>query len=301
MQELYLDFPLNDGSRICVQRNEDRFHMPNIRADGIVPNHAHEFYEMALVIKNSFRHIYQMDETTLLPGDLFLIPPHRSHMLHFTEDVYYYNCQFFIDSISAEWIEDVQSLTYDQLKEQIEDKQNPISIDRQGILHLNQDEMEKAALLLDQILLEQLNPQPDSERLKRTLLYLLIARLTRMRNQRYILNCDSKDWKEKMVQDSVRSFELGLEQDWDMSELAAKYSLSPGYFRSIFRNVTGMPPRQFLNQIRINRAVDLIQHQGFSISDAAGKIGIHDLNYFSRLCKQVTGYPPSYFRQRITL
>ena len=33
-------------------------------------------------------------ETTLIPGDLFMIPPHRSHMLHFTEDVLYYNCQF---------------------------------------------------------------------------------------------------------------------------------------------------------------------------------------------------------------
>ena len=126
MSGLYLDFPLSDGSRICVQRHEDRMHMPNMRSDGIVPDHAHEFYEIVLIIRNSCRHVYQQDETTLLPGDLFMIPPHRSHMLHFTEDVLYYNCQFFADALSGEWMDDVQSLTYDRLKGAV-DKAHPHS------------------------------------------------------------------------------------------------------------------------------------------------------------------------------
>ena len=296
MSGLYLDFPLSDGSRICVQRHEDRMHMPNMRSDGIVPDHAHEFYEIVLIIRNSCRHVYQQDETTLLPGDLFMIPPHRSHMLHFTEDVLYYNCQFFADALSGEWMDDVQSLTYDRLKANAGDPNDLFSIDRQGILHLNSEESGETVKILELILKEQTNPLPDSERMKQVLLCLLLARIKRLRDQRFIVNNGTKDWKEKIVHETLAAFKKGLDQDWNMTELAASHNLSAGYFRSIFREITGMPPRQFLNQIRINHAVDLIQHQGSSICDAACSIGIHDLNYFSRLCRQLTGYPPSHFR-----
>ena len=296
MAGLYLDFPLTNGSRICVQRHEDRMHMPNMRADGLVPDHAHEFYEIVLIMRNSCRHVYQQDETTLLPGDLFMIPPHRPHMLQFTEDVLYYNCQFFADALSGEWMEDVQSLTYDRLKENIGGSGDYFMIDRQGILHLNPEESAETADILELILKEQISTFPDSERMKRVLLCLLLARIKRIRDQRFFQKNGSGDWKEKIVHDTLAAFEKGLDQDWDMTEVAAGHNLSAGYFRSIFREVTGMPPRQFLNQIRINHAVDLIQHQGASIYDAACSIGIHDLNYFSRLCRQLTGYPPSHFR-----
>ena len=296
MAGLYLDFPLTNGSRICVQRHEDRMHMPNMRSDGIVPDHAHEFYEIVLILRNSCRHVYQQDETTLIPGDLFMIPPHRSHLLHFTEDVLYYNCQFFADALPGEWMEDVQALTYDRLKANIGGFADRFSIDRQGILHLNSDEINETVKILDLILKEQSSTFSDSERMKRILLCLLLARIKRIRDQRFIQPDGSGDWKEKIVHETLAAFEKGLDQDWDMNELAARNNLSSGYFRRIFREITGMPPRQFLNQIRINRAVDMIQHQGLSIYDAACSIGIHDLNYFSRLCRQLTGYPPSHFR-----
>lgn len=296
MAELYLDFPLSNGARVCVQRHEDRMHMPNMRSDGIVPNHAHEFYEIVLILRNSCRHVYQQDETTLLPGDLFMIPPHRSHLLHFKEDVLYYNCQFYADALPAEWLEDVQALTYDRLKTNISSFEDPVSIDRQGILHLNADEINETVKLLDLILKEQNSAFSDGERMKRILLCLLLARIKRIRDQRFVLNHHSGDLKEKIVSETLAAFEKELDRDWDMSELAARNNISSGYFRRIFREITGMPPRQFLNQLRINRAVDMIQHQGMSIFDAACSIGIHDLNYFSRLCRQLTGYPPSHFR-----
>ncbi len=296
MAGLYLDFPLSNGSRICVQRHEDRMHMPNMRSDGIVPDHAHEFYEIVLILRNSCRHVYRQDETTLIPGDLFMIPPHRSHMLHFTEDVLYYNCQFFADALPGEWMEDVQSLTYDRLKSDSGSLTGLFSIDRQGILHLNSEETDETVKLLELILNEQKSTFPDSERMKKVLLCLLLARIKRIRDQRFIPGRASGDWKEKIVHETLTAFEKGLARDWNMDELAAGNNISPGYFRRIFREITGMPPHRYLNQMRINRAVDMIQHHGASIYDAAGSVGIHDLNYFSRLCRQLTGYPPSHFR-----
>ena len=193
-------------------------------------------------------------------------------------------------------MEDVQSLTYDRLKENLSNSADLFSMDRQGILHLNAEETDETVKILDGILKEQNSTLPDSERMKQVLLCLLLVRIKRIRDQRFIRKSGSGDWKEKIVHETLSAFEKGLDQDWDMAELAAGHNISAGYFRSIFREVTGMPPRQFLNQIRINHAIDLIQHRGVSIYDAASSIGVHDLNYFSRLCRQMTGYPPTHFR-----
>lgn len=296
-KKLYFDFPLTDGSRICVQRHEDLSLIPNLRADGIIPEHAHEFYEMVLIQTNSCRHLYREDVTTLLPGDLFLIPPHRTHAYRFTENVLHYNCQFFIDAISGEWLEDVRELTYDRLQPESDDELPAIG--RRGILHLNREESFDIIQALERILAEQKSPRKDSERMKRSLLHLILAHLTRLREQRSITIGQAEHWKQQMISETLKDFENRLYAKWDIEALAERFHISSGYFRSIFREITGVPPLQYLNQMRINRAVDMIQHQGLSLHDASAAVGIHDINYFSRLCKQVTGYTPSHFRRNL--
>ena len=301
MPTLYLDFLLTNGSRICVQRHDDLQTMPNILPDGSMPNHDHEFYEMVLIVKNSCRHIYYDDETTLLPGDFFLIPPHRPHAYYFNEEILYYNCQFYIDAIASEWVEDVQALCYDRLRNvNIPRNYSELNdINRQGILHLNPEDTAVTASFFDRILDEQISTRSDSERMKRLLLHLVLSGINRIREKRILKLNQADHWKQKMIRETLSCFEKNINTNWETDTLAAQYHISESYFRSIFRDITGMSPKQFLNQLRINRAVDMIQHQGKSINDASSAVGIYDLNYFSRLCKNITGYPPSHFRKKM--
>lgn len=302
MSAVYFDFPLTDGSRVCVQRNDGLLEMPHIRPDGVMPPHAHEFYEMVLVMKNSCRHIYNDDETTLLPGDIFLIPPHRVHAYRFTEDILYYNCQFYMDAISPEWIRDINALTYDRLWDPDNSVLSPEmkGINRQGILHMSSEDAAVTAQFFDKILQEQEAPRPDSERMKKVILHLVLAGVNRIREKRLDLSKDTEQWKQKMITDTLGKFQRQIDVNWDMASLASEYHVSLSYFRSIFRQSTGLSPRQYLKHMRITRAVDMIQHHGMSLPDASVAVGIHDLNYFSRLCKQVTGYSPSHFRRKWT-
>ena len=300
MSITYYDFPLTDGSRICVQHHKDLATMPHIRLDGSISFHAHEFYEMVLVIENSCRHIYQDDVTTLLPGDLFLIPPHQPHAYQFDEETEYYNCQFYIDMISARWIEDIHELTYDRLRESGSRGSAPenYGTNRRGILHMSPEDTAVTAVFFDKILMEQEHPRPDSERMKQSILHLVLAGINRVRLRSFAISDNEEKWKQQMISDVLGRFQGEISTEWDLDEIAAEYHISSSYFRSIFKKITGMPPRQYINKIRINRAVDMIQHQGLSLADASAAAGIYDLNYFSRLCKQFTGYSPSYFRRK---
>lgn len=299
MNEIYFDFPLKDGSRICVLRYERMDQIDHIQPDDTIPNHLHEFYEMVLILKGTCEHVYQDRMTTLLPGDLFLIPPHCAHAYRFYEDVDHINCQFYPDALPSEWLEGIQALRYDRLqRRRTLSFQGKADLNRQGILHLEAQEAAELQRLLMEIRAEQCEHRLDAERMKRSLLQIVLIRLDRVQDRQFMHSEDIESWKLEMVEKTLSDFEADLSETLDNTTLARRYHVSVSYFRNIFKEITGLPPHQYLNRVRIVRAVEYINHYGMDISRAAEQVGIHDPNYFARLCRKITGFPPSHFQKQ---
>ena len=78
--------------------------------------------------------------------------------------------------------------------------------------------------------------------------------------------------------------------------MAFRLHLSSSYFRVLFKDVTGLPPVEYLNRLRIVKSLQYLQADDLSIANAAARVGIYDPNYYSRLFKKVMGVPPRYFK-----
>ena len=59
-----------------------------------------------------------------------------------------------------------------------------------------------------------------------------------------------------------------------------------------------MTPLQFIEQQRIDRARQLLEHTGHTIATVAHQVGFDNPFYFSRRFKQATGMSPSDFRRQ---
>jgi AraC-like DNA-binding protein len=92
--------------------------------------------------------------------------------------------------------------------------------------------------------------------------------------------------------------EDNLENEITVPDLAKKASLSPQGFRKVFKEVTGMTPLDYINAIRIKRAIEYMKDGNLTVSEIAEKIGIEDTNYFSRLFRKKTGYSPTEFKKQ---
>ncbi len=77
-----------------------------------------------------------------------------------------------------------------------------------------------------------------------------------------------------------------------LGELAEYARVSPSYLGSIFRSVTGRSPIDYLIEIRINRAKNLLK-DGYSVTDTSRLVGFNDIYYFSRMFKKHEGVSPS--------
>lgn len=80
-----------------------------------------------------------------------------------------------------------------------------------------------------------------------------------------------------------------------LSDLAAAARLSTFYFLRTFKQATGMPPHAYLNQIRIERARELLR-AGEPPAQVAAATGFADQSHLNRRFKAAFGVTPSQYR-----
>ncbi len=91
--------------------------------------------------------------------------------------------------------------------------------------------------------------------------------------------------------------ESRLENPPTLDELAAFCDLSPWQVLRRFRNHCGLPPHQWLTQLRLERALPRVL-AGQPLSEVALNLGFYDQAHFSRLFRRTYGLPPARLRQR---
>ena len=84
-----------------------------------------------------------------------------------------------------------------------------------------------------------------------------------------------------------------------IKELAQEVHLSNSRFRTVFKNLTGLSPMEYLTTLRINHARQLMPLTALSICEIASRVGYDDQLYFSRIFKKKTGVTPRDYRKNL--
>jgi YesN/AraC family two-component response regulator len=84
-----------------------------------------------------------------------------------------------------------------------------------------------------------------------------------------------------------------------LKDLAKKCSVSPSYLSSRFKKETGMTITEYLQHIRIDHAIKLLNTENISIQQIADACGFQDSNYFIRIFKKYKGISPNQYRKQL--
>lgn len=82
------------------------------------------------------------------------------------------------------------------------------------------------------------------------------------------------------------------------AELAEKCNISEVYFRKIFTETYKTTPKQFIVDIRINKAKQLLSDGFLNIGAVAEECGFSNQYHFCRLFKEKTGFTPTEYTKR---
>ncbi len=94
------------------------------------------------------------------------------------------------------------------------------------------------------------------------------------------------------IRANIRSPELTVK------EMADAVGFSEVHFRKLFKNSYGISPKQYLQNLRLDMAKNLMETGNVSISGIAAECGYSSIYYFSKLFKEKTGYSPYEYRER---
>lgn len=86
--------------------------------------------------------------------------------------------------------------------------------------------------------------------------------------------------------------------DISLSQVAAQVLLSPAYFSVVFGREVGETFIEYLTNVRIRKAIELLRTTSLTSSEIAYRIGYHNPRYFYSVFRKVAGLPPNAFRRR---
>lgn len=79
-----------------------------------------------------------------------------------------------------------------------------------------------------------------------------------------------------------------------LSELAQIVDRSPTYIATVFKEVTGRTPIEYMHEVRISAARELLLTDNMTIGEIAESLGYCDQTYFNYMYKKIVGHPPSH-------
>ena len=87
-------------------------------------------------------------------------------------------------------------------------------------------------------------------------------------------------------------------KDLKLSKIADKFYLSEHYLCHMFKECTGRTIGSYITEIRIAKAIELLENTKFNIKTIAEKCGYTSLSHFNHTFKNYTGYTPLQYRKQ---
>jgi AraC-like DNA-binding protein len=122
-------------------------------------------------------------------------------------------------------------------------------------------------------------------------MHILGKSLAISRNRLFnIDNSGEKIEQAKIIMDE------NLYQECDSEEIAMRLNISYSWFRKAFKEYTGYAPAKYFQELKLNKAKQLLMESSLPVKEIAYKLGYNATEHFSTLFKKRTGMPPCEYR-----
>ena len=112
-----------------------------------------------------------------------------------------------------------------------------------------------------------------------------------------MINSAHEDKTVSAVDKAKDYIDANFSKDLSLDDISRKFDISPYYFSKLFKNKTGVNFIDYLTNIRIERAKELLADSDASMKEICSDVGYSDPNYFSRIFKKVTGVTPTEYKE----
>lgn len=85
--------------------------------------------------------------------------------------------------------------------------------------------------------------------------------------------------------------------DFRISDMYKISGISAKYFETVFKREFGITPKEYLIQLRIEYATELLRNEKYTVGNVALEVGYSDIYHFCKIFKEKTGMSPGEARR----
>jgi len=108
------------------------------------------------------------------------------------------------------------------------------------------------------------------------------------------LSPNDRKFMERVMETIEKHLDNG---DLTVEEIAGEVNMSRSVFFKKLKTLTGLSPVEFLREIRMKRAAQLIETEEYNMAQIAYMVGLNDSHYFSKCFKQQYGMTPTEYKE----
>ncbi len=101
-----------------------------------------------------------------------------------------------------------------------------------------------------------------------------------------------KDYKNQIVANAKQYIRNNLTKKLTLNDVAAALGVSPNYLSSLFKKYSGCGFVDYVIQVKIHQAKEMMADQSLKIQEIADHLGFDNAFYFSKVFKKVEGCSP---------
>ena len=256
------------------------------------PEHEHkDFYELVIVASGSGVHQLVSQEWQISSGNVFLIPPKKSHCYKKYNNLLIYNL-IFSEKFLRLFLADLSRLPGFQLLFNLEVKET-IRHPSDGI-RIKEEYFPEVIELLDRM--NKLNHSMEIG--DKTMMLSLFAHVMLLlaRHVHFAGNLTQLYYVEKLSA-LLSELEHHFEVQWNLEKMAKFCNMSISSFRQSFKSFTGVSPIEYLLSLRLSKAARFLEYSSNSLEEIALQSGFGDVNYFAKQFKKHFDIQPSKYRR----
>lgn len=267
--------------------------------DYMVDFHRHEYMQINYICHGKGKHYVNNHGFDIIKGDIFVIPPYVPHSISAPPDssIEIYEFEFEPDFINQNFqtIENVESFFDFAYIEPFLVSENRVK-PRLNLVGNVQVEVES---ILAEVLNEYCSRRSGYMLMIKSLLLKLLVLVGR-EFTRELENSESRTIFERhrdAIAKSIKFLNEFYLEDLSVEEVSKKFMLSKSYYSYLFKSITSKTFIEYLNGIRISKAMELLKSTDKRVVDICYDIGFNNVNHFNRLFRQQTGMSPLEYRK----
>lgn len=272
--------------------------------------HMHQFVQIVYMCKGRIKHVINNNAFDVSKGDIFIIPPYVPHHFIASSDENYELIEF---EFTPEFINEKFSMIRENKDSEYTNMINSGFMDfaylepflvsehevkpRLNLTGSVQIEVEK---ILNEVLLEYERREDDFElMIKALLLKLLVIVGREYKKQNSGTEFDDILSRHRdALYEALEHINNNFTKDITIEDVAKVAMLSQSYFRYLFKQLTQKTFTEYINSLRIAKAVDLLKNNPeMKVVDICFEVGFNSVNHFNRIFRTETGFTPMQVRK----